>query len=145
MKTTLAVLVVTLGCAGQAGIVAAQDAAQLPDLKGRWVGTSEAVVLGNAPHHGGDAGSQNKPRLSAAEFTITIEGQDGRRFWGTIVSKGNQEPLLGVIGFDGKTIQMQDSDGSSQAVIVDRDTIEAIYHHTGGSLVVAVNRFKRQR
>ncbi len=145
MKRMLTVLTVTLGCTGQAGIVAAQDAAQLPDLKGRWVGTSEAVVLGNAPHYSGDAASHSKPRLSAAEFTLTIEGQDGRRFWGTLVSQHHQEPIIGVIGFDGKTIRFQDTDGFYQAAIVDRDTIENIYSHTGSSMIAAATRLKRQR
>ena len=29
----------------------AQDTSQIPDLRGRWVGTNEAIVMGNAPHH----------------------------------------------------------------------------------------------
>ncbi len=146
MKRRLAVLVVTLGCVGPAGIVAAQDTAQLPDLKGRWVGTSEAVVLGNVPHYSDDAASHSKPRVSAVEFTLTIEGQDGRRFWGTLTSQRDQEPWIGVIGFDGKTIFAQDSDGSIQGALVDRDTMEIVYRHsTANSVLVAANRFKRQR
>ena len=143
MKNILAALVVRLGCAGQAGNATAQDAAALPDLKGRWVGISETVVLGNARHHG--PSPQNTPRLSSVEFTLAIEGQDGRRFWGTVASKGEQEPLLGVIGFDGKTFVARDSDGSLQGNIVDRDTMEFIYSHTGNSTVVSATRAKRQR
>jgi hypothetical protein len=123
----LTVLILTLGCAGQAEMAAAQDAPQLPDLKGRWVGTGESVVMGNPLHHGGDAASRDKPRLSAVEFTYTIKGQDGRRFWGTSTSQRNTEPIIGVIGFDGKTLTMQDSDGTIEGTIVDTDTIEFIY------------------
>ena len=142
MRKILATLVVTLGCAGPAGIAAAQDTSQLPDLKGRWVGTNEAIVLGTPLHHGSGA---NQPRLNTLEFTITIEGQDGRRFWGTAASQRDREPILGVIGFDGKTLVAQDSDGMIQGTLVDRDTMELIYHHTGSSIVVAAARVKRQR
>ena len=72
MRKILATLVVTLGCAGPAGTAAAQDPTQLPDLKGRWVGTNEAIMLGTPLHHGSDA---NQPRLNTLEFIITIEGQ----------------------------------------------------------------------
>jgi hypothetical protein len=142
MRKILATLVVTLGCAGPAGTAAAQDPTQLPDLKGRWVGTNEAIMLGTPLHHGSDA---NTPRLNALEFTYTIEGQDGRRFWGTVASQRDREPILGVIGFDGKTIVAQDSDGTIQGTLVDRDTMELTYHHTGSSVVVAAIRVKRQR
>jgi hypothetical protein len=42
------------------------------------------------------------------EFTMIIEGQDGRRFWGNVASPRDREPVLGVIGFDGKTLVAQD-------------------------------------
>ena len=144
MRQILAVLVVTLGCAtGLLGIAAAQDATQLPDLKGRWVATSESIVLGNVMHHS-DV-SHNKPRLSSTEFTLTIEGQDGRRFWGTIKSQKGQEPIIGIIGYDGKEVHMQESDGELDATLVDKDTLEAIFHHsTANTIVVSMERFKRQ-
>ncbi len=142
MRKILASLVVTLGCAGPAGTAVAQDTTQLPDLKGRWVGTNEAIVQGTPLHHGS---GDNKPRLNTLEFTLTVEGQDGRRFWGTVASQRDREPILGVIGFDGKTLVAQDTDGMIQGTLVDRDTMELIYHHTGSSIVVAAVRIKRQR
>jgi hypothetical protein len=142
MQRILATLVVTLGCAGLAGTAAAQDTTQLPDLKGRWVGTNEAIVQGTPLHHGSDG---DKPRLNSLEFTMTIEGQVGRRFWGTAASQRDREPILGVIGFDGKSFVAQDTDGMIQGSLVDQDTMELIYHHTGSSIVVAAARIKRQR
>jgi hypothetical protein len=142
MRRAIAILAVTLGCAAQAGIASAQDAAQFFDLKGRWLATSESIVLGNALHHGA---GQDKPRLSAVEITLTIEGQDGRRFWGTVASQADREPLVGVISFDNKTISAHDSDGTLQGTIVDKDTVEVIYSHTGSSTVVTAARFKRQK
>jgi hypothetical protein len=146
MRQILAVLVVTLGYAtGLLGFAAAQDATQVPDLKGRWVAISESIVLGYAIHHCGHEASQNKPRLSSAEFTLTIEGQDGRRFWGTIESEKHQEPIIGVIGFDGKTVHMQEHDGSLDGTLADKDTLEVIFHHsTANTIVVSMERFKRQ-
>lgn len=142
MIKSCAVCVVAIWVAWQVGTAAAQDIAAPPDLKGRWVGTSETIALGDARHHGP---SQTTPRLSSVEFTFVVEGQDGRRFWGTVSSPRDKEPLLGIIGFDGKTIVARDSDGSLQGSIVDRDTIEIIYSHSGTSVVVAATRFKRQR
>jgi hypothetical protein len=140
MRMTLAVLVVILG---GAGVVAAQDAGGLPDLKGRWVGTSEAVVLGSTDYHPGDPA---KPRVSSAEITLTIEGQDGRRFWGRAVSGQTEEPILGVIGHDGRTILWQSSDGASKGTMVDADTLEIVYSHaTDEGLVAAANRYVRQK
>ncbi len=140
MRRTLAALVVVLGGAGGA---IAQDAGGLPDLKGRWVGTSEAVVLGSTDYHPGDPAS---PRASSAEITLTIEAQDGRRFWGKAASRQSEEPILGVIGHDGKTILWQSSDGASKGIIVDPDTIEIVYSHaTQSGLVAVANRYVRQK
>jgi hypothetical protein len=140
MRKTLAALVVVLGGVGGA---IAQDAGGLPDLKGRWVGTSEAVVLGSTGYHPGDPA---KPRVSSAEITLTIEEQDGRRFWGKAVSGQTEEPTLGVIGHDERTILWQSSDGASKGTLVDPDTIEIVYSHaTEEGLVAVANRYVRQK
>ena len=142
MKRTLAALVVVLG---GAGVAIAQNAGSLPDLKGRWVGTAEAVVLGNTNRNPGDPA---KPGASSAEITVTIEieEQEGRRFWGKAVWEQTQEPILGVIGHDGRTILWQSSDGASEGTLVDADTIEIVYSHaTDSGLVAAANRYVRQK
>src|SRR3712207_1919223 len=118
MRKILATLVVTLGCAGLAGTAAAQDTTQLPDLKGRGVGTNESIVQGTPVHQDSDA---SRPRLDALECTLTVEGQDGRRFWGTVASQRDREPIVGVIVFDGKALVARDSDGMVQGTLVDRD------------------------
>jgi hypothetical protein len=127
-------------CAG------AQGTGQAPDLKGRWVGKGEAIVLGNAPHHASDPASQHRPRMSSPEFTITIEGQEGRRFWGVASSQHHKEPVIGIIGFDGKTVSMQDTDGTTDGTLSDPDTLEVVYRHTAPhSTVLSMNRLKRQK
>lgn len=116
----------------------------LPDLKGHWVGTSESIVRGAPPHHAAQTGSA--PLLDNVRFDFNLVGQDGRRFWGTVAGKGSEEPIEGVIAYDGKTIIAQDSDGLLQGEIIDADTIEAVYSHTNAkSTVVAANRLKRQK
>ena len=125
-------------------VAAVAIATKVPDVKGTWIGTGEAVVLGNAPHHA-PVPATDRPRLSQVEFTMNVEGQSGRRFWGTVASAGAQEPLIGVISFDGKTVYMRDSDGATEGVLVDRDTMDVVYGHSGTSMVVSANRFKRKR
>lgn len=117
-------------------------AENIADLKGRWIGTSESIVRGQAQHHARARGKEMT--LDNVEFTFTITGQDRRRFWGTVSSGRGQEPIMGVIGLDGKTIVAQDDDGLIQGTLVDANTIDLIYSHTGQSTVVAATRINRQ-
>lgn len=141
MKHFYAALAMTLAVTAPLGTATAQDAAAMPDLKGNWVGTSETVLMGSALHHAdGDA----EPRLSEVAFTIAIEGQDGRRFWGTVSSPQGNEAILGVIGFDNKSIVARDVDGYMEGDLADEDTMHLIYSHSGDSTVIAATTFKRQ-
>jgi hypothetical protein len=122
----------------------ANASADIPVLKGHWVGTSESIVRGTPLHHAAQAG--NAPLLDNIKFDFNIVGQDGRRFWGTVSGRGSAEPIMGVIAYDGKTIVAQDTDGTLQGTIVDANTIDSVYYHTGASsTVVAANRIKRQK
>jgi hypothetical protein len=142
MRKSLAAVAFVLAISA-GGIAVAQDVAPM-DLKGRWVAISDSIVLGNARHH--EPASGPSPRVDHVEITYTIAGQDGKRFWGTISSKLGEEPLVGVIGFDGKTIVARDTDGLYQGTIVDPNTIDVIYSHADkGSTVVAAHRFTRQK
>ncbi len=140
MKRIVTALALLLAFAANAGVAVAQDG--LVDLKGRWTGMSESIVAGNAPHHGSP---KAEPVLSSVQFDLTITGQDGRRFWGTVASKTGEESIMGVIGLDGKMIVARDKDGLIQGTIVDSDTIDLVYSHTGTSTVVSANRIKRQK
>jgi hypothetical protein len=101
--------------------------------------------MGTPLHFSGDGASQDEPSLSSVEFTWTIKGQQERRIWGTTASQQDEEPLIGVIGFDGVTIVVQDSPGVARAMLVDEDTMELMYSHsTNDSMVAAVARFKRR-
>ncbi len=137
LKTGLAVALTLTAGAG-----AAADRA-VPDLKGRWTGTSESIVAGPAPHHG--SAPDEKPMLANTAFTFVFTDQVGRRFWGTVTSKRHSERIMGVIGFDGTTIIAQDPDGLLQGTLVNPNTIDLIYSHTGSSTVVTAIKIKRER
>lgn len=140
MRKFATALTTVLAMTAYAGIAAA--GAPILNLKGTWTGTSESIERGNALHH---APHRDNPHLDNVAFTLTITGQDGRRFWGTVSSKRGHEPVTGVIAYDGRTIIAQDNDGMIQGTIIDVDTIDSVYSHTGQSTVVAVNRWKRQK
>lgn len=142
MNKSLAVLASILVITANARAAVAQDNS-LISLKGHWVGTSESIVRGKALHHATPDAA--KHLLGNVRFDFAIAGQEGRRFWGTVTSKTGEEPIIGVIALDGKTIVAHDNDGLLQGVIVDADTIDLVYSHTGPSTVVAANRIRRQK
>src|SRR6476660_8523749 len=100
MRKFAIALASVLAMTAYAGNAAAEG--PIISLKGTWVGTSESIERGSALHHAPE--TDTKPHLDNVEFTLTIAGQDGRRFWGTVSSKRNHEPVTGVIAYDGKTI-----------------------------------------
>ncbi|MDB5558978.1 MAG: hypothetical protein JWQ36_1912 [Enterovirga sp.] len=141
MKHKLATALVSLAALAQSGASFAQDA-RIPDLKGRWVGMSQNIMLGTTVHH--DAPHQG-PRLSSLEFVITIEGQDGRRFWGNVTSSpAKKESVVGVISADGKMVVAQDADGLVQGSIVDQDTMDLIYSHANSKSSVAATLYMKR-
>lgn len=142
MRKSLTALALMLAITTEAGIAVAQGVAPI-DIEGRWVGLSESIVRGSPMHHA--PAPSNAPELDNVLFTYTISGQDGRRFWGKVSSPRNTELVTSIIELDGKTIVAEDSDGLMQGTIIDPDTIDIIYAHTGTSTVVAVNRLKRQK
>jgi hypothetical protein len=119
------------------------------DMKGTWKGSGEAIIDGltNA-HPQGAAGISpaGSYRLRAATYTYKIEGQDGRRFWGTVSSDAVNERLLGSLSADGKWIYMVGKDGLLDGQIVDADTIEMCYRQvTATAAIVGCNQMKRQK
>lgn len=115
----------------------------IPDMKGKWVGTSESIVTGMSKHHEPQSGDD--PLLDNVDFTYVVEGQDGHRFWGTLTSPDFEEDMTGVISKDGKTIVARSSEGEVRGTFVDPDTIDLIYSAGGRAAVVAVNTWKRTR
>src|SRR5215218_906415 len=84
-------------------------ASAIPDLRGTWKGESETVVLGGAhPHH--PATQTPEPRFTSTPFTLVVQQQNGRRFYGTFSSASSSEPLIAVVARNG-TILAVDNDG----------------------------------
>ncbi len=118
------------------------------DLKGTWVGTGQSIVDGPAPHHPADAPavSVGTHRLREVTFTTRIEGQDGRRFWGTLSSEHKQERIIGSFSVNGKHVYMVNEVGYIDGDVVDADTLEICYRHVNASsAVVACNVWKRRK
>lgn len=127
---------------GQTNEVVATETA-IPDMKGKWVGTSESIVTGMSKHHEPQSGDD--PLLDNVDFTYVVEGQDGHRFWGTLTSPNFEEDMAGVVSKDGKTIVARSSEGEVRGTFVDPDTIDLTYSAGGRATVVAVNTWKRSR
>jgi len=127
---------------------AAQAQAQVIDLKGTWTGVSEAILEGPAAHHGRPdaAGAGSRFKLSQQPFTYTIEGQDGRRFWGKVSSPVATERVIGSLSVDGKSIYMVDDDGMVDGTVVNADTLDLCYRHVAReSSLVACLRVARKK
>ena len=119
------------------------------DMRGTWTGLAEAIVDGPANHHLPPGAAGVKPagrfRLSQQQFTVVIDGQEGRRFWGTTASSTRRERLIGSLSFDNRTVHMVDDDGMLDGTVVDGNTLEVCYRHVkSDSAVVACTRLTRQ-
>jgi hypothetical protein len=123
--------------------VVATEAA-IPDMKGKWSGKSESLVTGMSRYH--EAPERGDRLLDNVDYTYTIEGQDGHRFWGTLSSPTFEEEVTGVVAKDGKTIVARTSEGEVRGTMIDADTIDITYSAGGRDMtVVAVNTWKRTR
>lgn len=122
--------------------------ATLSDMKGIWKGTLEAVVSGMAIHHPPGAPSKvgGNNRLRSQAYTYKIEGQDGKRFWGTIASDYAVTNIVGTISLDGRMVYMTDRDGFYDGTVIDPDTIQLCYRQVSPpTMVVGCAELKRQK
>ena len=128
--------------------VPAPAAATISDMKGTWKGTGEAIVSGLAAHHppGSPAKAAGNHRLRSQTFTYKIEGQDGKRFWGTVTSDAAVEQIIGSISPDGKWVYIAAREGLLDGTVVDKDTVQFCYRHISPpTMIVACNEMKRQK
>jgi hypothetical protein len=104
----------------------------LPDLTGTWSGPFKTAILGNNSHHPGSQTVIEPPRVQQVEFTVDIEGQDGRLLWGKSWSDPeNKEPFVGTITADGRRLLGADLDGSIDADISNPELLDLCYTQTG--------------
>jgi len=94
--------------------------AQVADMKGDWVGTTNTIIAGvGGPHWPDSKGTWEAPLLSQRDVTLRIVGQDDRRFWGeSIIASGTgsggavtTEPFIGTVSKGGDKVMMTDTDG----------------------------------
>ncbi|MEZ5583471.1 MAG: hypothetical protein R3F37_12660 [Candidatus Competibacteraceae bacterium] len=100
----------------------------IPDLKGEWVMTHEAVIQSNKAELPPNRHLDEEGFVSL-DFVITIDQQEGFKFSGTKSSKQRKENIAGIIGFDNQSVYMVDDDGVMQCRIVGPDKMEQIYFH----------------
>jgi hypothetical protein len=118
-------------------LAAASAAAQtaVPDFRGTWKGESHSIVLGGAhPHHPG--AQANEPRFDSTAFTLTVDKQDGRRFFGTFSSARGNDPVIGVVSRNG-TIHVVDDDGYTIGTMLAPNRMEWCYMHLSSAVKVA--------
>lgn len=130
-----------------ATIARAQDAA--PDLKGTWVSKAKSVVYGNNPHHPGSETTKSPPRLGELDYTIVIDGQEGRLAWGHGLSSVavTNEPVAWAISVNNKTVMGADTDGYYHITLMSVDRMEMCYTQNSlgpsGAIVVSCSIYDR--
>ena len=126
--------ILSLAALGELSRPAAGQTA-IPDLRGTWKGESETVVLGGAhPHH--PATQPPEPRFTSTPFTLVVQQQNGRRFFGTFSSASSSEPLIAVIARNDRILAVG-SDGFAQGSLIGSNRIELCYQHLSASVRVA--------
>jgi len=138
-----------LGLATLVGGTSIAGAQSMLDLKGNWTGTSSSIVSGLPPHHPTTltAKPAGPNRLTEVKFTITVDGQAGGRFWGTLSSPASTDPFIGVLSSDAKRLRMVlQRGGIIDGTVINPDTVEIFYtEHGNGVSVAATNTFTRQK
>ena len=114
----------------------AQD---IPDMKGIWVSTENiALVRGSGTHFTDPDADLQMIRSTSQDFTITIEKQDGRAFWGKIVSPADEEEIGVILEPDLEHFVGIDSDGYFRGRLTGPGTLELCYQHVGAGRPVAI-------
>ena len=109
----------------------------IPDLKGEWVMTYEAVIHSNSAEMPSKRHVDVKEGFVSLDVVITIDKQEGFKFSGFKSSKQMKEAISGIIGFDNTSVYMVDGDGMMLCQIVGPDTMEQIYLHVAEHRSVA--------
>ena len=117
--------------------MAANDTGGYPDVRGQWKTSVDHVVTGSGPHYRKDP-NPGQARNEKADVTLTINRQEGRKFWGEFSANGEVTPFLGVIASDKKTMYRVDATGGHAiATLVGRDKLDGCYFRGGQDLMVA--------
>ncbi len=140
-----ALIVAMGGLLMTASIAMSQDTGGYPDMRGQWKGITDTIVLGSGTHHRNDK-APGMPRMHNQELTLNIKGQDGRKFWGEIVSKDDTVALLGIIASDKQTIyHVNNAGGHANGRLTGPNKYETCFLNPGKDLTIAsCNVFTKQ-
>jgi hypothetical protein len=127
-------LAATLAAAPMALCAAVAADTQMPEMRGTWKGDSHSVVLGGGPHHPDT--KSDEPRFTSVPFTLVVDKQDGRRFFGTFSSAQHSETVVAVVSRAG-SIFMADDDGYSAGTMLAPDRMEICYLHSSPATRIA--------
>ncbi len=90
--------------------------------------------------------THHSKQMNALIAEAVFKKQDGRHLWGTFTSPKLSEDFMAVIGFDNKSIYFVDYDGFTDAVLVDKDTIQSVYRHSGpADSVISLGTWHRKK
>lgn len=112
----------------------------VPDVTGVWKGTSDSVAMGKLGH----ADATDAPKFLHADWTLTIDKQDGRAFYGSKASARAKETVVGVI--DGTLkLYMADDDGIYIGKLTGKNTMIIKYLEAGkDSKVASITHYCRE-
>lgn len=126
-----------------ANIADAQSRAKKPDLLGTWKCSSEGLLLGDGTHA---IAPTEAPAAVGIEMVYAFESQEGNKVFGTKTSDQHSEPVLGIISFDNRSVEMVDEDGYITWSIVGKKIATAIYRKSSPTaLVIVRSRCRKQK
>ena len=126
--------IVTLAALAALSAPAVAADTAMPELCGTWKGESHSIIMGAGPHH--PNAKTAEPRFTAVPFTLVIDKQDGRRFFGTFSSSKHSETVIAVVSRGG-TIFMADDDGYNVGTMLAPDRMELCYLHSSKAKRIA--------
>jgi hypothetical protein len=124
-------------------IVSAQSRAKKPDLLGSWKCSSEGLLLGDGSHA---IAPTETPTAVGKNMLYVFESQEGNKVFGTKTSDKHSEPVLGIISFNNRSVELVDEDGYITWSIIDKKRATAIYRKASPTaLVIIRSRCRKQK
>jgi hypothetical protein len=101
-------------------------AVEMPNMVGNWTGSYEGPYLG-------PAGNFTFFEIGETAWTFIIEKQNGAGFVGKKTSSTNPQPqkVVGIIGFDNKTVSMVDEEAYYWGQMISPTQMELTHLETG--------------
>ncbi|MHC1789446.1 hypothetical protein [Solidesulfovibrio sp.] len=126
-------LALVLGCCLTAAPALAKEKKEKPvtDVTGVWKGTSDSAAMGRLGH----ADAATEPQFKHLEWTLTIDKQEGRAFFGVRATARAKETVVGVI--DGATLYLADDDGVMVGKLTSKNRLVLKYMEAGKESKVA--------